>query len=42
MKSNLKDTKIALTMRPDGLGRPEWLKEPKQREATGRPRSRRR
>ncbi|MDE1851584.1 MAG: DNA-directed RNA polymerase [Candidatus Micrarchaeota archaeon] len=41
MKSNLKDTKIALTMRPDGLGRPEWLKEPR-REVTSRPRHKRR
>ncbi len=29
MKNNIKDTKIALTMRPEGLGKPEWLKEPK-------------
>ncbi len=29
MRSNLKDTKIALTMRPDGLGKPEWIKEAK-------------
>jgi DNA-directed RNA polymerase subunit E' len=34
MKSNIKDTKIALTMRPEGLGKPEWLKEPKKREKT--------
>ncbi len=32
LKSNIKDTKIALTMRPDGLGKPEWLKEPKPKE----------
>lgn len=25
MKSNIKDTKIALTMRPDGLGKLEWI-----------------
>ncbi len=25
MKSNIKDTKIALTMRPEGLGKPEWI-----------------
>jgi len=25
MKGNLADTKIGLTMRPEGLGRPEWL-----------------
>ena len=24
MKSTIKDSKIALTMKPDGLGRPEW------------------
>ncbi len=28
LKNNIKDTKIALTMRPDGLGKAEWLKEP--------------
>ncbi len=28
LKSNIKDTKIALTMRPEGLGKPEWAKEP--------------
>ncbi len=27
LRNNLKDTKIALTMRPEGLGKPEWLKE---------------
>ncbi len=32
LKNNIKDTKIALTMRPEGLGKPEWLKEPKPRE----------
>ncbi|MFP3215482.1 MAG: DNA-directed RNA polymerase [Candidatus Micrarchaeota archaeon] len=26
-KSNIKDTKIALTMRPEGLGKEEWLLE---------------
>ena len=26
-KSNIKDTKIALTMRPEGLGKDEWLLE---------------
>lgn len=30
MKNNIKDTKIALTMRPEGLGKLEWLKEPKK------------
>ena len=28
LKNNIKDTKIALTMRPDGLGKYEWTKEP--------------
>lgn len=28
LKNNIKDTKIALTMRPEGLGKYEWLKEP--------------
>ena len=32
LKSTIKDTKIALTMRPDGLGKPEWAKEGKARE----------
>jgi DNA-directed RNA polymerase subunit E' len=32
LKNSIKDTKIALTMRPDGLGKPEWLKEGKVRE----------
>ncbi len=32
LKNNIKDTKIALTMRPDGLGKPEWLKEPKPKD----------
>ncbi|MFN7991658.1 MAG: DNA-directed RNA polymerase [Candidatus Micrarchaeia archaeon] len=39
MKSTSSDTKIGLTMRPDGLGKPEWLeqkagkkKEPKKEE----------
>lgn len=27
LKNNIKDTKIALTMRPDGLGKYEWLKD---------------
>jgi DNA-directed RNA polymerase subunit E' len=30
LKGGLKDAKIALTMRPDGLGKPEWAKEPKR------------
>lgn len=40
LKNNIKDTKIALTMRPEGLGKPEWLKEPRvkerERKTTGR------
>jgi DNA-directed RNA polymerase subunit E' len=32
LKNNIKDTKIALTMRPDGLGKYEWIKEPKPKE----------
>ncbi len=34
MKSTSSDTKIGLTMRPDGLGKPEWLekKVPKKKE----------
>ena len=39
IKSGLKDAKIALTMRPDGLGKPEWAKEPR-RERSSRPRGR--
>jgi DNA-directed RNA polymerase subunit E' len=40
LKNNIKDTKIALTMRPDGLGKAEWLKETKQprEERRGGPR----
>ncbi len=35
MKSTSSDTKIGLTMRPDGLGKPEWLeqKSAKKKEA---------
>ncbi len=32
LKNNIKDTKIALTMRPEGLGKYEWIKEPMQSE----------
>ncbi len=32
LKNNIKDTKIALTMRPDGLGKLEWLKEPQTKD----------
>lgn len=27
MKTSVKDSKIALTMKPEGLGRPEWISE---------------
>ena len=40
LKSSIGDAKIALTMRPDGLGKPEWIKEPKKEYRTaagGRP-----
>lgn len=30
LKNNIGDVKIALTMRPDGLGKYEWIKEPKK------------
>ena len=38
MKKTVKDSKIALTMKPEGLGKPEWIKaEGKgRREETGR------
>ena len=42
LKNNIKDTKIALTMRPEGLGKYEWIKEPKtkaKREPSRRSRS---
>lgn len=32
LKNSVKDSKIALTMRPDGLGKPEWIAEDKLRE----------
>lgn len=43
LKNNIKDTKIALTMRPEGLGKPEWLKEPKvaRERKSGPPRRKR-
>lgn len=44
MKSNIKDTKIALTMRPEGLGKLEWITakpQPERRAPRGkRPRRR--
>jgi DNA-directed RNA polymerase subunit E' len=42
LKNNIKDTKIALTMRPEGLGKPEWLKEPKRERRPQRAGGRRR
>ncbi|MEM3290316.1 MAG: S1 RNA-binding domain-containing protein, partial [Candidatus Micrarchaeaceae archaeon] len=30
MKNNIKESKIALTMRPEGLGKPEWQFEKKE------------
>ena len=39
MKNSVRDSKIALTMKPDGLGRPEWVAEgdrAKKREARGK------
>ena len=30
LKNSIGDAKIALTMRPDGLGKYEWIKEPKK------------
>ena len=45
LKNNIKDTKIALTMRPDGLGKYEWTKEPikpkRDTRGGGKPRGRR-
>lgn len=41
VKSNIKDAKIALTMRPDGLGKPEWINAPKRPERPDRGGSRR-
>ena len=35
LKGNLKDAKIALTMRADGLGKPEWAKEGAKRVERG-------
>ena len=37
LKNSIGDAKIALTMRPDGLGKFEWIKEPKkEHRVTGR------
>ena len=35
LKAGIKDAKISLTMRPDGLGKPEWAKEPKREYRKG-------
>ncbi len=32
MRNTIQDVKIALTMRPEGFGKPEWIKEEKIRE----------
>jgi DNA-directed RNA polymerase subunit E' len=32
IRNTIQDAKIALTMRPDGFGKPEWVKEEKLRE----------
>jgi DNA-directed RNA polymerase subunit E' len=32
IRNTIQDAKIALTMRPDGFGKPEWIKEQKIRE----------
>lgn len=38
LKGGIKDAKIALTMRPDGLGKPEWAKDiGKKERPRGRP-----
>jgi len=42
MKSSVKDSKIALTMKPEGLGRQEWINEGEKYKArTQRPNARR-
>jgi DNA-directed RNA polymerase subunit E' len=45
MKKTVKDSKVALTMKPDGLGKPEWitqgLRKPKEGERRGPKRTRR-
>jgi DNA-directed RNA polymerase subunit E'/Rpb7 len=32
IRNTIQDAKIALTMRPEGFGKPEWVKEEKLRE----------
>jgi DNA-directed RNA polymerase subunit E' len=34
LKATTADTKIGLTMRPDGLGKPEWMDESRARAAS--------
>lgn len=41
MKNTIKDSKVALTMRPDGLGKEEWLKENARQAARGQSGARR-
>jgi DNA-directed RNA polymerase subunit E' len=36
VRNTIQDAKIALTMRPEGFGKPEWIKEAKVREAKER------
>ena len=36
MKATSSDTKIGLTMRPDGLGKPEWLEQKPKPVAKGK------
>ena len=37
MKGSVKDSKIALTMRPEGLGKPEWIIEKPRERREGKP-----
>ncbi len=37
MKNTVKDSKIALTMRPDGLGKEEWQRENERMKSRGAP-----
>jgi len=36
MRNTIQDVKIALTMRPEGFGKPEWIKEEKIKEIRGK------
>lgn len=35
MKNNVSDTKIGLTMRPEGLGKGEWIEQREKKKASG-------